>query len=131
MPALTARGHIAVTTQSQGTSNYSDDEQIRYATARSWVILTTNQKHFHCRHREFQQRGELHGGIITVPQDDHAPNRFSIRCTLMAAWATTFSTPENTLFRWSDLQTMLHQGYRSTGFTTADIALALGIDPPP
>lgn len=50
----------------------------------------------------------------------------------MATWATTaFPTPENTLFRWSDLQTMLHQGHQPAGFTAAEIALALGICAPP
>jgi hypothetical protein len=131
MSALTAYGHIVVTTQSQGTSNYADDEQIRYAAARGWVILTTNRKHFHRRHREFQQRGESHSGIITVPQDDLAPDRFLIRCAMMTAWvATAFSTPDNTLFRWSDFQAMLHQGHQPEGFTAAEIALALGIHTP-
>jgi Domain of unknown function (DUF5615) len=130
MPALAARGHIVVTTQSQGTNNYSDEEQIRFAATRGWVILTTNRKHFHRRHREFQQRGESHSGIITVPQDDHAFDRFSIRCAMMAAWVATAFTTGNSLFRWSDMQAMLHQGHLPAGFTADDIALALGAEEP-
>ena len=132
IPLLIARGHTIITAQSQGTNTDSDDAQIRYATARGWVVLTTNQKHYHRWHHEFRQRGERHGGIITAPQDDHTPDRFSIRCAMIAAWATTaFPTPENTLFRWSDLQTMLHRGHQPAGFTAAEIALALGLHAPP
>lgn len=126
-PLLTAWGHTVIIAQSQGTNTDPDDEQIRYATARGWVVLTTNRKHYHRWHREFHQRGESHGGIITVPQDDQAPDRFFIRCALMVAWAATFSTPKGTLFRWGDFQTLLHQGYRPAGFTATEIALALGI----
>ncbi len=127
-PLLTARGHTVITAQSQGTGNAPDDEQIRYATARGWMILTTNRKHYHRRHHEFLQRGESHGGIITVPQDDHVPDRFFIRCALVAAWvATAFPTPDNGLFRWSELQAALHQGYEPTEFTAAEIVLALGL----
>ncbi len=126
IPLLTAWGHTVITAQSQGTNTDPDEAQIRYATARGWVVLTTNRKHYRREHLHFQERGERHGGIITVPQDDHAPDRFSIRCALIAAWVTTFSTPENTLFRWNDMQTMLHQSYRPAGFTSEEIALALG-----
>lgn len=128
IPLLAAWGHSVITAQSQGTNTDPDDMQIRYATARDWVVLTTNRKHYYREHRSFLQRGERHGGIITVPQDDQAPERFSIRCAMMAAWvATAFPTPENGLFRWSDLQTMLHQGHQPAGFTATEIALALGV----
>ncbi len=126
---LTRWGHSVITAQSQGRTTDSDESQIRYATAHGWVILTTNRMHFHRRHHEFRQRGERHGGIITVPQDDQTPDRFRIRCAMMAAWvATAFPTPENILFRWNDLQAALHHGHQLAGFTAAEIALALGIE---
>ena len=47
---------------------------------------------------------------------------------MLAAWALTiFPAHENTLFRWTDLQAKLHQGYLTEGFTAAEIALTLGI----
>lgn len=129
---LITRGHTVTTAQAQGTHNDPDDAQIRYATEQGWIIVTTNRRHFYRRRHEFRQRGEPHSGIITVPQDDRDQHRFSVRCAMMASWvATAFSTPENILFRWSDLQTMLHQGYQPEGFTPTEITLALGIHAPP
>jgi hypothetical protein len=131
IPLLSAWEHTVITAQSQGTNTDPDDAQIRYATVRGWVVLTTNRKHYYQEHHDFRQRGEHHSGIITVPQDDWVPERFLIRCAMMAAWvATAFSTPDNTLFRWSDFQAMLHRGHQPEGFTAAEIALALGIHTP-
>lgn len=127
IPHLIGRGHTVTTAQAQGTNTDPDDVQIRYAMARGWVILTTNRKHFHRWHSEFQQRTESHGGIITVPQDDQQPNRFFIRCAMIAAWvAIAFPTPENGLFRWKDFQQELHRGHQPAGFDAAEIARALG-----
>jgi hypothetical protein len=37
-----------------------------------------------------------------------------------------FPNPQNTLFRWTDLQQQLNSGYFLDGYTAEEIALALG-----
>ncbi len=122
--------HVAVmTVQQEQTQGFSDDDQLRYASSRGVVLLTTNMRHFHLWHREFQANGWEHGGIITVPQDDHLPQRLHIRSAMLIDWANTFATTRNVLFRWTDLQTQLYSGYRLSGFSADEIDLAVGRTP--
>lgn len=131
IPALVGRGYTVETTQAQGTQAASDEAQLLFATARGWVVLTTNRDHFVARHREFQARGEGHAGILSVPQDDRNRPRFAVRCALLAAWAFLPPGPANRLFRWGELQMMLHGRFSLPGFTNDEIALALGNFPLP
>ncbi len=131
IPALIGRGYTVETAQGQGTQAASDEAQLRFATARGWVILTTNRGHFVACHREYQARGEGHAGILSVPQDDRHRPRFAVRCALLAAWAFLPPGPANRLFRWGELQTMLHGSFSPPGFNDDAIALALGDLPPP
>lgn len=118
---------IAVTTaQHEQTRDSPDDEQLRYASSRGFVLLTTNVRHFHTWHREFHANGWEHGGIITVPQDDHLPQRLHIRSAMLIEWAGTSATTRNVLFRWTDLQTQLYGGYMPSGFSADEIDLAVG-----
>lgn len=122
--------HIAVTTaQREQTRGFADDDQLRYASSKRRVLLTTNMRHFHQWHREFRVNGWEHGGIITVPQDDHLPQRLHIRSAMLIDWADTFATTRNVLFRWTDLQTQLSSGYRLSGFSADEIDLAVGRTP--
>lgn len=119
--------HITVTTaQQEQTRGFPDDEQLRYATSRGLALLTTNMRHFHLWHREFRANGWEHGGIITVPQDGHLPQRLHIRSAMLIDWADTFATTRNALFRWTDLQTHLYSGYTLSGFSADEINLAVG-----
>ncbi|MDQ2784587.1 MAG: DUF5615 family PIN-like protein [Chloroflexota bacterium] len=132
IPLLEQRGHIVITVQEQGTDANDDEAQVRYAALRDWVILTTNRGHFHEQHRRFQARGESHGGIITVPQDDQRPDRFFLRCAMMVVWiGAAFSTPKNRLFRWTDLQQEIQRGCLLSGFSIDEIARALGREDAP
>jgi hypothetical protein len=127
IPHLERRGHTVTTAQGQGTAADDDEEQLHHAAAAGWIVLSTNRGHFHRLHRQFREHGEPHSGIITVPQDDQHPDRFFLRCAMIAAWiTTTFDTSHNRLFRWTDLQQALQQGLRLPGFTNAEVARALG-----
>lgn len=119
--------HVAVTTtQQEQTRGLPDDDQLRYASSRGLVLLTTNTRHFHLWHREFRAHGWEHGGIITVPQDDHLPQRLNIRSAMLIDWADTFARTRNALFRWTELQTQLYSGYTLSGFSADEIDLAVG-----
>lgn len=118
---------ISVTTaQREQTQGFPDDEQLRYATSSGRVLLTTNMRHFHYWHREFRANNWEHAGIITVPQDDQRPQRLHIRSAMLIAWAETFPTTRNALFRWTELQGQLYSGYHMSGFSTDETDLAVG-----
>lgn len=128
LPLLRQRGWRVMTAQAEEMSNASDDAQIRHATRNSWLLLTTNERHFVQWHTVFQERGWPHSGIIAIPQRNSP--RFFIRCAMMLDWITTeFDDPRNQLFRWTALQQRLNGGYILEGYTDAEIALALGHAP--
>lgn len=124
--SLMQRGVAVTTAQAAQTRSLPDDDQIRFAAAHGLVLLTTNVRHFHRWHRTFRARGENHGGIITVPQDDQLPERLHVRSAMLIDWAATFATAQNTLFRWIDLQTRMFGGYAPGDYRADEIALALG-----
>ncbi len=124
-PLLRQRGWRVTTAQVEGMSTASDDEQLRHATRSNWLLLTTNERHFFQWHIVFQESGWPHGGIVTIPQRNSP--RFFIRCAMMLDWIQTeFPDPENTVFRWTDLQQQLNSGYVLEGYTAEEISLALG-----
>lgn len=126
IPFLEARGITVTTPSAEGTVARSDAEQLRHATRRGWVLLTTNRDHFFRLHKDFAARGEAHAGIITVPQEPTRPDRFRIRCAMLAAWVAATGAPANRLFRWTDLQRLIMEGTLADSFTAEEIALALG-----
>jgi hypothetical protein len=127
IPHLERRGITVRTAQGEGTEADEDEPQIRYAAAHGWVILTNNRGHFQRAHRQIRTKEESHGGIVTIPADDERPDRFALRCALIAIWIQTeFDTPRDHLFRWTDLQQQLQHGYVPAGFTNEEIAYALG-----
>ena len=126
IPFLEARGIKVTTPRAEGTVAGSDSEQLRHATRKGWVLLTTNRDHFFRLHTEFAARGEAHAGIITVPQEPTRPDRFRIRCAMLVAWVAATAGPANRLFRWADLQRLIREGVVADSFTEEEIALALG-----
>lgn len=104
----------------------SDDNQIRFAHAKQWLILSTNERHFFGWHRVFQREGWPHSGIIIIRQTA-IPIRLRVRCAMMLDWIDAeFPDPRNTLFRWTDLQQQLIGGYRLANYSADEIAMALG-----
>ena len=127
VPYLRARGVTLTTAHDEGMDGESDEVQLRFAHLRGWVILTNNRDHFLRWHRDFLARGEPHSGVVSVPQNDLAPQRFFVRSAMIIAWIIAEqAVTANALFRWNDLQQLLLHGYRLAGFTDADYAIALG-----
>lgn len=122
---LRERGHSVVTARREGMAAARDDEQIRYSTARGWMVLSSNERDFVGLHRAFVAHGENHGGIVVVPQKQ--PERQRLRCAMLLDWIRTeYPDTRNRLFRWTDLQQLLNGGYLLSGYTDAERAVALG-----
>jgi len=123
---LAARGIAIVTAQSVGMVSVSDEAQLRFATANGWTLLSTNARHFIRLHATFQASDEQHAGIIAIPEGSQA-FRLAVRTAMMLDWiAAEYPNTHNRLFRWKDLQQQIIGGYILTGYTDAEVALALG-----
>ena len=48
----------------EGMNGRSDPEQLEFATAKGWVIYTSNTRDFAVLHRDYLQAGRTHAGII-------------------------------------------------------------------
>ncbi len=123
---LHRRGFGVRTAQAEGMAAAKDDDQLRYASANGWLLLSVNERDFYSWHVTFQRNQWSHSGIITIPQTAVILRLF-VRCAMMLDWISTeFPDPQNTLFRWTDLQQHLNSGYFLDGYTNEEIALALG-----
>ncbi len=128
IPALRRRGWRVTNAQAEGMGAAPDDEQLRHATRNTWLLLTTNERHFFQWHTVFRERGWPHSGIVTIPQRNSP--RFFIRCAMMLEWIRVeFPDPQDMLFRWTDLQRQISSGYIVEGYTVEEISLALGRTP--
>ncbi len=123
---LIQRGIPLITAQAAGMSGAEDEDQLRYATANGWPLLTTNRQHFIRLHTIFHTNEWAHSGIVTVPESP-VFDLLAFRCAMMLDWINTeFPDPQNNLFRWTDLQQQIISGYVLEGYTAEEIALALG-----
>jgi hypothetical protein len=130
IPFLWARGIAVETAQGQGQAQRQipDDAQLQFATARGWVLLTTNAEHFRKAHQRFARTGQQHAGIITLAPEALYLPRFFLRCAMLIDWLEQhYPDPRNRLLRWSDLQAHLDRGEIATpAYDTAHIAYASG-----
>lgn len=72
--SLRLRGWVAVTTVEAGRQGSVDLEQLHFATASGYTMLTYNVADFPRLHYELIRNGEHHAGIIVATQDDPAAN---------------------------------------------------------
>ena len=72
--ALRLRGWTALTTHETGRQASTDIEQLHFAMAGGYAILTYNVADFPRLHDEVTRSGEHHAGIIVATQDDPAAN---------------------------------------------------------
>lgn len=122
---LRQRGVPLTTAQAERTTGLADEDQIHYATANGWPILSCNERQFVGWHYEFRRSQINHHGIITVPQ--RATLRTFLRSAMLLDWiAAEHPDTRNRLFRWTDLQHLLNSGYALPGYTNDELALALG-----
>lgn len=126
---LRDRGASIIRAQEVGMTAVSDEAQVRYATTKGWLLLTNNVQDFIHLHTRFRATNQAHSGIITVPFTA-VPERLAIRCALMLDWiAAAFADQRNLLFRWTDLQQQIINGYILEGYTVGEISIALGRTP--
>jgi hypothetical protein len=121
---LLQRGHIVLAARDAGPTGVDDDEQIEYAAARGWVIVTHNARHFVRWNHRFRQQGRLHGGIVVIPETGPL-DRLTIRAAMMLDWIAQ-QEYRSCLFRWGDLQKLLVQGFRVPGYTEDEVRRAIG-----
>ncbi len=72
-------GLDVVTVHAIGRRGFSDEEQLRFATAEQRVLLTRNRNDFIRLTVSFFQTSELHAGILIVPHSlpNHLPERIA------------------------------------------------------
>ena len=66
--ALRSRGLSVTTTSEAGMSHSGDEEQLRFASSRSMVLVTCNIADFVRLHTEFLVADREHAGIILIHQ---------------------------------------------------------------
>jgi predicted nuclease of predicted toxin-antitoxin system len=57
-------GHDVLTTREVGHAEALDEQQLAFATREARAFLTHNRRDFRRLHREWTERGRLHGGIV-------------------------------------------------------------------
>ena len=65
---LREQGFEATTVLDEGTVGLSDEEQLAYATQRSWTILTYNRDDFVLLARQWHDAGREHAGVVISRQ---------------------------------------------------------------
>jgi predicted nuclease of predicted toxin-antitoxin system len=69
---LRARGVDATTSQEAGTTDRTDEEQLKYAGSQGRVLFSFNASDF-CRiHTQVLAEGKSHAGIILAPQQRYS-----------------------------------------------------------
>ncbi|MGH2354561.1 MAG: DUF5615 family PIN-like protein [Chloroflexota bacterium] len=101
-PSLRRRGFTLHAAVELGTEHLSDDEQLRFAAGQGWIILTHNRAHFRRWHARFLATGEVHSGIIGLPQRQHF-SRLELRAAMMLRWIAD-QDHRSRSFNWNDLQ---------------------------
>jgi hypothetical protein len=79
-----------------------DEQQLSYAAARGWVLLTFNRDHFRRLDLRFREEGRPHGGIIGLPQRQPF-TRLVVRAAMMLRWISDTEV-QSRYFNWNDLQ---------------------------
>lgn len=80
-PLLGMLGVPAVHTRAVGRQSASDDDQLLFATANGWAIVTHNERDYLLVHLAWERLAghwdvtprPLHGGVIVVPQQSGTP----------------------------------------------------------
>lgn len=124
--ALRMRGYSATSALEQGLASIgeSDDAQLAFATARGWLLLTHNERHFHALSQEYRRRGEPHSGIVVVPARPPF-ERLVIRSAMLLDWIAATPDHRSGFFKWGHLQSQIESGYLLPRYNTEEVQLAL------
>jgi hypothetical protein len=123
--ALRERGFTVTSASGEGNLSNADEFHLRYASARGWVVITHNGRHFRPLHEDFRVRGEQHAGVIVFPSTP-PPERRKMRAAMMLSWIDTLDSHQSLYFKWGHLQERLEQGYRLPAYSEEDVRIALG-----
>ena len=124
--ALRARGYTVTSALEQGRANlgYPDRAQLAFASARGWVLITYNERHFRALADSYRRDQSSHCAIVVLPVKPPF-ERLVVRAAMMLEWLGTMTDHRSGFFKWGHLQEMLEQGYRLEGYTSEEVRLAL------
>jgi hypothetical protein len=110
--------------QGQANRGATDEDQLVFATARDFVLVTFNERHFRALAEGRRRRGVAHGGIVVLSARPPF-ERLIVRAAMMLEWLGTMPDHRSQIFKWGRLQELLEQGYRLPSFTDEEVSLAL------
>jgi hypothetical protein len=124
-PALAQQGFTVAHALLEGQRGLSDDEQLNYAVAHRWAILSHNKKHFQQCHSDWVQRARPHFGILIVPHKGRA-GLIELRIAMLLTWIQQEDVPlPGHLWQWHDLHERLLGGLTLFRFSAQQIQYAL------
>lgn len=124
VPLLQRRGVRVTTAQAAGALGLDDEAQLELATRLGLAILSHNHRHFQRLHAAFESAGKPHAGIVSIPDSGLA--RLEVRAAMMLDWLDGLPDMRSRLCRWNDLQAELTGGLVLSGYSDAEVAIALG-----
>jgi predicted nuclease of predicted toxin-antitoxin system len=124
--ALRQRGFDVLATLEARRQEATDEAQLAYATSLGRILVTHNRLDFLRLHTAWQARGQLHAGIVILPQTGPVIRR-SIRTALLVNWLRASGSPASRLAVWGHLQSLLQGGLRPEGFSPRELQVALGL----
>jgi hypothetical protein len=126
LDALRVRGFAVTSAREQHRANisFSDDQQLAFAHAHGWVIVTHNERHFRALADRHRREDRSYGGSAVVPARPPF-ERVLTRTAMMLDWLGTMPDYRSRLFKWGHLQELLEQGYRLPGYNEDDVRFAL------
>jgi hypothetical protein len=99
LKAIRAVSIDVLSAREAGMLRRSDDDQLRYSTAASRLILTHNQRDFARIHKEWTRAETHHAGIcIMVKELDYGPGEIARRLQILAETFREAGTRDQLLF---------------------------------
>ena len=83
--ALRARALTVLTTTEAGLTAQTDEAQLRFATSRDLVVVTSNVADFAAIHAQWLGNDLEHAGIIIIPQQKWGPGELALRMVRLLA----------------------------------------------
>lgn len=122
--ALRDRGFAVTAAVDEGLTELSDEDQLAFASAKGWLLLSHNERHFRRLHYDYLARRQPHGGIALVTQRPPL-ELLTARSALLLDWIGALGPCQSRLFKWGQLQQLLEVGYRLPGYSEAEVAFEL------
>ena len=98
---LRVHGYPAISARAADRLRESDADQLRYAAAQGWTVITHNTKHFRRLHAEWLATGRVHAGILTLDRPKpHLPPPEAFAARITELIVTPDLVLENALWRW-------------------------------